>query len=134
MGLDSNIFANYNISFILFFFIPFLIGLIGFLIVKYTITRLPNYQATKESLLKDPEKKRLKDIDTNNHFTDNLRDTVFKRIIFEVSFYGLVTAGYLAWVSIFNSLKCPDGISIFGFILIFVIWVVYGVLYIKIHT
>jgi hypothetical protein len=134
MGLDSNILVNYNITFIVFFIIPFLIGLIGYLVTKFTRTKLPKYRDAKESLLSDAEKKRLKDIDTNNHFTDNLRDTVYQRIIFEVSFYGLITAGYLAWVSIFNSLKSPNAIDIFGFILIFIVWAVYGVLYLKIYT
>lgn len=82
MGLDSHVFTNYNLSFILIFSTPLLFGIFGFVIVKFGLKKLPRYQEEKNSLLSVIEKKRLKDVDVNNHFTDNLRETVFRRMIF----------------------------------------------------
>ncbi len=66
-----------------------------------------------------------------------LRTNIFKRILLEVSFYGLISTGYLAWVSVLNSFTSFDSFSISNLIFSIVnlaVWVAYGVVYIRTKT
>jgi hypothetical protein len=61
---------------------------------------------------------------------ENITINIFKRIMFENSFYGLMATGYLAWSSVFYGLKNGFvGLNAFGAFLIISAWLGYVVLF-----
>ena len=56
----------------------------------------------------------------------------FKRIMYENTFYGLMTCGYLAWVSVFYGLSNSlNGLNALASFLVIIIWLGYVVLFCK---
>ncbi len=56
---------------------------------------------------------------------------IFQRVIFEMSFYGLMICSYLAWVSILYSVIKTQMIGYISAGLILGLWIVLGFFFIK---
>ena len=95
--------------------------------------KLTNNAEIKEILM-EVEKGQAVAINTEEEMLYKLRTNIFKRILLEVSFYGLLLTGYLAWVSILKSFSSLNVSSIIFSIIILAVWIAYGVIFIKTKT
>ena len=102
MGLDQSVLANYNISFIVFFSLPFLIGLIGVILflIKGKLARKDREISADLIEGKDDKNQSTTDNDSQS-LAGDLKFNIFKRVMLEFALYGLLITGYLAWVSAF---------------------------------
>ncbi len=127
MGLDHSLFLNFNVSFVLFFWLPFFIGLIGVLLflVKGKLT-IKDREISADLIEGNKDKNQQTTSNDTQSLTGSLKLNIYKRILLEFTFYGLLITGYLAWASVFEGLKAGGIINILGSALIAVIWIFYG--------
>ena len=134
MGLSDNVLSNYNISFILLFLIPAILSMIGFFISRHIMKKKLSNNADIKEILMEIDKGQAVAANNEEEVFYKLRANIFKRILFEVSFYGLLLTGYLAWVSILKSFSSFNISNLIFYIIILAVWVAYGAIFLKTKT
>lgn len=134
MGLSDNVLGNYNISFILLLLIPVILSGIGYFVSRHIMKNKLADNADIKEILMEIEKGQKVAINTEEEMLYKLRANIFKRILLEVSFYGLLLTGYLAWVSILKSFSSISASNILFSLVILAVWIAYAVIFIRTKT
>lgn len=138
MGLQKSLASNYNITFIVLFLVPFVIGLTGLLVCKHLLNKTAQKTLEAKNNLLEQNAEQIKLESQSSVLAEqasiSVKLTVFRRILYETCFFGLILAGYLAWVSIFSSFQSLQLMDIVFCCVIAVTWLGYAILYAKKKT
>jgi hypothetical protein len=134
MGFSDNVFGNYNISFILLFMVPTILSTIGYFVSRHIMKNKLTDNAEIKEILMEIEKGQAVAINTEEEMLYKLRANIFKRILLEFSFYGLLLTGYLAWVSVLKSFSSLSVSNLIFSVIILGVWAAYGIIFIRTKT
>lgn len=136
LGLYPSLLSNYNISFIILVLLPFLCGLIGWIVCNFCKKQGKTTTEEEEYKLIQDENNMKANVsateeENKNQLRNNLWNVVWKRVLLEYAFCGLMLTAYMAWVSAFHSFSQGNVLRLVPAVVIILIWIIYIVLFIR---